>query len=198
MLITHCLLVTVTFFPFFILVHQNVFLLTKSLILQMFSMFLNFTRIFYLSNNFVKIMMFILSFTLLSLLWRTRLPILSFFRVQAITGSTRFVFLNSSPLPKLAFTAIKASSVTWHQRLGHPHERVFNSIVSSCCLPISTKLSSFLCTSCQLCKSSKLSLHNSTFHSNKILDLVYCDVWRPSPTISSEGYKYSLMCWSLQ
>ncbi|KAJ9558528.1 hypothetical protein OSB04_013142 [Centaurea solstitialis] len=33
-------------------------------------------------------------------------------------------------LPKVAFTAVKASSNIWHQRLGHPHAQVFRSIIS--------------------------------------------------------------------
>lgn len=32
-------------------------------------------------------------------------------------------------IPKIAFLAIRASSSVWHQRIGHPHQRVFNSIV---------------------------------------------------------------------
>ncbi|KAJ0727195.1 putative RNA-directed DNA polymerase [Helianthus annuus] len=97
-------------------------------------------------------------------------------------------------LPKVAFTATKESSTIWHHRLGHPHLRVFQSLISSCSLPVSTKLSSCLCTSCQLGKSSKLSLKLSTFRSNNILDLVYCDVWGPSPTLSLDGYRFFLLC----
>ncbi|MFS7946898.1 putative RNA-directed DNA polymerase [Helianthus anomalus] len=97
-------------------------------------------------------------------------------------------------LPKVAFTAVKESSTIWHHRLGHPHRRVLQSIISSYSLPVSTKLSSCLCTSCQLAKSSKLPLKLSTFHSSNILDLVYCDVWGPSSTLSLDGYRYFLLC----
>ncbi|KAJ0507849.1 putative GAG-pre-integrase domain-containing protein [Helianthus annuus] len=79
-------------------------------------------------------------------------------------------------LPKVSFTAYKASSTIWHQRLGHPHAQVFRSIVSHFHLPVLDKLLSSLCTSCQMGKSSKLSLSNSNFHSANILDIVYCDV----------------------
>ncbi|KAJ0788607.1 putative RNA-directed DNA polymerase [Helianthus annuus] len=97
-------------------------------------------------------------------------------------------------LPKVAFTAVKASSNIWHQRLGHPHAQVFRSTVSYCSLPVSDKLSNNLCSSCQCGKSSKLSLPDSTFHSNNILDLVYCDVWGPSPEPSFDGHRYFLLC----
>ncbi|KAJ0579128.1 putative RNA-directed DNA polymerase [Helianthus annuus] len=43
-------------------------------------------------------------------------------------------------------------------------------------------------------KSSKLHLQDSTFRSNNILDLVYCDVWGPSPSLSIDGYRYYLLC----
>ncbi|KAJ0742843.1 putative RNA-directed DNA polymerase [Helianthus annuus] len=97
-------------------------------------------------------------------------------------------------LPKVAFTAVKASSNTWHQRLGHPHAQVFHSIISNCSLPVSDKFSNNLCSSCQLGKSSKLSLSDSTFRSKNVLDLVYCDVWGPSPTPSCDGYRFFLLC----
>ncbi|MFS7923079.1 putative RNA-directed DNA polymerase [Helianthus anomalus] len=97
-------------------------------------------------------------------------------------------------LPKVSFTAVRASSNVWHQRLGHPHARVFHTIASSCSLPISNKLSSDLCTACQLGKSSKLSLNDSTFRSSNFLDLVYCDVWGPAPTLSFNGCRFFLLC----
>ncbi|KAM0037798.1 putative RNA-directed DNA polymerase [Helianthus debilis subsp. tardiflorus] len=97
-------------------------------------------------------------------------------------------------IPKVAFTAVKASSTTWHQRLGHPHAQVFRSIVSHFSLPISDKFSNNLCTSCQLGKSSKLSLSDSTFRSTNFLDLVYCDVWGPSPDLSFDGCRFFLLC----
>ena len=97
-------------------------------------------------------------------------------------------------LPKVAFTAIKASSDVWHQRLGHPHAQVFNSIVSYCSSPVSNKLSKHLCSSCQMGKSSKLHLPDSNFRSHHILDLIYCDVWGPTPSPSLDGHRYFLLC----
>ncbi|KAJ0697300.1 putative RNA-directed DNA polymerase [Helianthus annuus] len=97
-------------------------------------------------------------------------------------------------LPKVAFTAVKASSDVWHQRLGHPHAQVFNSIVSYCSLPVSNKLFKHLCPFCQMGKSSKLHLSDSNFRSNNILDLIYCDVWGPTPSPSIDGHRYFLLC----
>ncbi|KAM0001405.1 putative RNA-directed DNA polymerase [Helianthus debilis subsp. tardiflorus] len=97
-------------------------------------------------------------------------------------------------LPRLTFTATKASSTIWHQRLGHPHARVFHSIVSGFSLPVSNKLFPTICSACQQGKSSKLSLNNSNFHSNNILDLVYCDVWGPAPSLSFDGHRFFMLC----
>ncbi|KAJ0781359.1 putative RNA-directed DNA polymerase [Helianthus annuus] len=97
-------------------------------------------------------------------------------------------------IPKLAFTSIKAPSTVWHQRLGHPHQRVFDTVISSFSLPVTTKRCSSLCTACQLGKSSKLCLPLSNFRSHNVLDLVYCDVWGPSPTLSNDGYQFFLLC----
>ncbi|MFS7953765.1 putative RNA-directed DNA polymerase [Helianthus anomalus] len=97
-------------------------------------------------------------------------------------------------LPKVAFTAVKASSSIWHQRLGHPHAQVFRSVVSHCSLPVSDKLLNNLCSSCQMGKSSKLHLPDSNFRSHNILDLIYCDVWGPSPSPSFDGHRYFLLC----
>ncbi|KAM0012969.1 putative RNA-directed DNA polymerase [Helianthus debilis subsp. tardiflorus] len=97
-------------------------------------------------------------------------------------------------IPKIAFTAIKAPSTVWHQRLGHPHQRVFDYVISHFSLPVSTKHCSSLCTACQLGKSSKHCLPLSDFRSHNVLDLVYCDVWGPSPTLSTNGYRFFLLC----
>ncbi|KAJ0753710.1 putative RNA-directed DNA polymerase [Helianthus annuus] len=97
-------------------------------------------------------------------------------------------------LPHVSFTATKAPSAIWHQRLGHPNARVFQSIMSSSQLPVSNKVSSSLCSSCQMGKSSKLSLKLSNFRSNNVLDLVYCDVWGPAPSISFNGCRFFLLC----
>ncbi|MFS7963768.1 putative RNA-directed DNA polymerase [Helianthus anomalus] len=97
-------------------------------------------------------------------------------------------------IPKVAFTAVKTSSSIWHQRLGHPHAQVFRSIISHCSLPITDKFSNTLCTPCQLGKSSKLSLSDSSFRSKNLFDLVYCDVWGPSPALSVDGCRFFLLC----
>jgi hypothetical protein len=95
---------------------------------------------------------------------------------------------------KFAFSATHASSEVWHQRLGHPHQRLLQFMISKHLLPVSKKLSGSVCSACQLGKSSKLPLNNYYFSSKHILDLLYYDVWGPAPALSFEGHRYFLLC----
>ncbi|KAK9062643.1 hypothetical protein SSX86_019831 [Deinandra increscens subsp. villosa] len=97
-------------------------------------------------------------------------------------------------IPKSAFSVTRAPASVWHQRLGHPHHRILQYMLSRYLLPVSDKSFKDVCSSCQLGKSSKLHLPSSTFHSNNILDLVYCDVWGPAPTLSFDGNRYFMLC----
>ncbi|XP_023773239.1 retrovirus-related Pol polyprotein from transposon RE2 isoform X1 [Lactuca sativa] len=96
--------------------------------------------------------------------------------------------------PQVALSATRASSTIWHRRLGHPHKCLFQFIVSSSKLPVSNNTLPSFCSSCQLGKSCKIPLPISSFRSNKILDLVYCDVWCSAPVLSSDGHRYFLLC----
>ncbi|KAK9077447.1 hypothetical protein SSX86_005784 [Deinandra increscens subsp. villosa] len=97
-------------------------------------------------------------------------------------------------LPKVSFSTTRASATTWHQRLGHPNAQVLNSMLKSFDLPLKNNKSDSFCVSCSVGKSSKLHLGSSTFKSSHILDLVFCDVWGPSPEPSVDGHKYFLLC----
>lgn len=193
MVLTHFLLVTVTLFMFFILVPQNTFPLTKLLILQIFSTFPKFKRIFYLFNSSVMTMLIILNFTLLSLLWRMRQPTISSFRDKVLTGSTRFIFHNSILFPNLPSQPLKL-----HMSLGINastiHTNVFLILLSLVVLYQFLQNLVLLYVLLVSWANLLISLCNSTFHSNKILDLVYYDVWGPSPTVSLEGHKLFLLC----
>ncbi|MFS7960449.1 putative RNA-directed DNA polymerase [Helianthus anomalus] len=98
------------------------------------------------------------------------------------------------PLHKVTFSAVRASQDTWHRRLGHPHPDLLKSMLSLFSLPVSNKSLSSSCTSCHMGKSSKLHLFPSTFKSNNVLDLIFCDVWGPAPIKSLNGDSYFLLC----
>ncbi|KAJ0542271.1 putative RNA-directed DNA polymerase [Helianthus annuus] len=103
-------------------------------------------------------------------------------------------FPSAQPLPRVAFSTYRASTTTWHQRLGHPHAQLFSSMLSSFHLPVSDKNFDFNCSSCLVGKSSKLHLLSSDYHSSHVLDLVFCDVWGPSGVSSFDGHNYFLLC----
>ncbi|MFS7962643.1 putative RNA-directed DNA polymerase [Helianthus anomalus] len=109
-------------------------------------------------------------------------------------GLYTFCLPRIQDVPKVAFSTARVSSKTWHQRLGHPHHQLLNTMFSKYCLPISDKPCSFVCDTCLVGKSSKLYLPLSNYHSSHILDLVICDVWGPASVSSYDGHSYFLLC----
>lgn len=85
----------------------------------------------------------------------------------------------------------KASSQIWHDRLGHPHARVLSRILKLCSVEKSSLLGSGqMCPACQLGKSAHFALPRVDKSSARILDLIYTDIWGPSPVLYSEGFRY--------
>ncbi|KAK1424826.1 hypothetical protein QVD17_20164 [Tagetes erecta] len=97
-------------------------------------------------------------------------------------------------LPKVALSTTRASSLTWHHRLGHPHPQLLNSMLSKYSLPLLNKCYDQTCEACFVGKSSKINLLSSTNKSSHILDLIVCDVWGPAPESSFDGHSYFLLC----
>lgn len=65
------------------------------------------------------------------------------------------------------------------------------SLIKSSLLSISSPLPSiFHCESCLCNKSQRLPFGDSTLSSNGPLDLIYTDVWGPSPIASVDGSYY--------
>ncbi|CAH9146153.1 unnamed protein product [Cuscuta epithymum] len=96
----------------------------------------------------------------------------------------------SVPSP-VAYLSARASPEIWHHRLGHPHVQVLRRALNHC--PVSGSfdiLNKHLCSACQLGKSSRFSLPRLSESSQHVLDLVYSDIWGPSPYLSNEGYRY--------
>ena len=96
----------------------------------------------------------------------------------------------AAPSP-IANVSIKASFHDWHNRLGHPSCKVLASIINSHSLPLLSKQpSNFLCESCNCNKSHRLPFGTSTLSSSQPLELIYSDVWGPSPILSNDGFQY--------
>ncbi|KAL9241494.1 hypothetical protein vseg_015603 [Gypsophila vaccaria] len=94
-----------------------------------------------------------------------------------------YVWTPSLPHANIALTPGQSS---WHHRLGHPSNKIFQLLNSR--LKLST--SHFdQCIACHINKSHKLSFSTSSLISTAPLDLVFSDVWT-SPILSPESYKY--------
>lgn len=118
-------------------------------------------------------------------------------------GSLYPIHFRSQRPPQACFIS-SASYTLWHQRLGHPSNRVLQQVISSSNLQTTgTNKHLSLCSDCQLGKSTKLSFSHSTYNSTAPLQLIHSYVWGPSPTLSVFGYQYyisfiddwSRFCW---
>ena len=78
----------------------------------------------------------------------------------------------------------------WHNRLGHPQSSSVISVLKLCHLPTPTKTTYDLCKACCYGKAHKLPSHPSTTTYNSPFELVFSDLWGPSPIKSSSGYSY--------
>ncbi|GAA0148479.1 hypothetical protein LIER_36729 [Lithospermum erythrorhizon] len=89
------------------------------------------------------------------------------------------------------FMSTEVSLSVWHHRLGHPNVVVLRKVLGGFFLGRDRNFH-FKCTSCSLgklcCQSFPLSLKSST----SILQLLFMDVWGPSPHVSSDGNRYYL------
>ncbi|XP_019158445.1 PREDICTED: uncharacterized protein LOC109155168 [Ipomoea nil] len=112
----------------------------------------------------------------------------SFFVVKDIKTMEILLRDNSSgglyklPIPSsspTAFLSATASTSVWHDRLGHPHQRVLSQILSSCSVSgysSNIRYSSGLCNACQLGKSARFPLPRVESSSSCVLDLIYTDI----------------------
>ncbi|CAL1403910.1 unnamed protein product [Linum trigynum] len=99
----------------------------------------------------------------------------------------------SSPVRLAMTAAAKPSSVNWHKRLGHPHLKLLSRVLRNHSLPVTSVSPSLSCESCSLHKSHKLPFSISSLSSSRPFDLLYMDVWGPSPIISHDDYSYYLV-----
>ena len=81
------------------------------------------------------------------------------------------------------------STSTWHHKLGHPYPAIMKHLTVNHQLPIKVP-SSHECSSCYCAKSHKLPFSNHHIRSTRPLELIYSDVWGPTPIRSLDGYLY--------
>lgn len=95
--------------------------------------------------------------------------------------------------PTMALTGVRTSVHGWHQRLAHPHEPLLRRLISSFNLPVSSNKFPNVCDSCQLGKSHRFPLGSSHIASSTPFELIYSDVWGPSPKFSINGNRYFVL-----
>ena len=110
----------------------------------------------------------------------------------------------SSPYHALTMiVGVKASTSTWHYRLGHPSTGILHLIISNFNLPVNDSINKkFVCVFCQLGKSRKLSFFDSLRESTAPLEILHYDVWSIStPSLSGSRYyvifidDFTRFCW---
>jgi len=84
------------------------------------------------------------------------------------------------------------SQYLWHLRLGHPNIHTLKLALQHCNIPIINKEKDVFnfCTACCMGKAHRLHSPSSETTYTHPLQLVFSDLWGPSPTVSSLGYKY--------
>jgi hypothetical protein len=94
------------------------------------------------------------------------------------------------PLTRFALVGERASLDRWHCRLGHPSLRIVSQVVRTNALATLKNKASTVCHACRLGKSHELPFHLSSSISMHPLDLLFTDVWGPSPSPSINGKRY--------
>jgi hypothetical protein len=96
-------------------------------------------------------------------------------------------------LASLQDNNLRASLNVWHARLGHSSSRIVEILNKTGSISINSHVSSSLsriCNSCQLGKSHQLPFALNEKRSSFPLQLIHCDLWGPSPILSTSGFRY--------
>jgi histone deacetylase 1/2 len=91
--------------------------------------------------------------------------------------------LHQSSSTSQALGVTRPPSSVWHSRLGHPSTQIVQKVISSHkLLFVPDESSKHICDACQQGKIHQLPYPKSTSVSTGPLDLVFSDVWGPTPT----------------
>ncbi|KAL5820830.1 hypothetical protein ACOSQ3_022712 [Xanthoceras sorbifolium] len=78
----------------------------------------------------------------------------------------------------------------WHNKLGHPSFNFVKQVLRKISLPCSSAKSLDFCDACQCGKLHQIPFPTSQSIYTAPLELIFTDVWGPSPVCSSQGYHY--------
>ncbi|TXG58227.1 hypothetical protein EZV62_016056 [Acer yangbiense] len=88
--------------------------------------------------------------------------------------------------------AAKTNSIIWHAKLGHPSAVVLQKVLSSMHFNINVNALHF-CDACKLGKHHQLPFIKHPVSVSAPLELIYSDIWGPSPTLSTAGFRYYIV-----
>jgi len=97
-------------------------------------------------------------------------------------------FVPTCSVNTISFTTDKLSVNTWHERFGHCSFKVLNQILSQCNIRACNDVP--FCSACVRGKCHQLPFHQSLNTYTKPLELIYINVWGPSPVMASNGACY--------
>ncbi|KAJ1698432.1 hypothetical protein LUZ63_006944 [Rhynchospora breviuscula] len=100
--------------------------------------------------------------------------------------------LHATSVSPQAFLGVKTTANSWHARLGHPSTATTLQVLSSNKLPCNSNKVD-MCHDCAVAKSHELPFFSSSSSSTSPLEIVYSDVWGPSPIVSSNGNRYYII-----
>lgn len=106
------------------------------------------------------------------------------------TGERRdglYYFKPPSTLQAISVDGSSSLLELWHQRLGHPSEKVVKLLPFLC---NSSIILNKACDVCPRAKQTRDSFSPSDHKASRIFELVHCDLWGPYNTVSSCGARY--------
>jgi len=98
---------------------------------------------------------------------------------------------STTSIPQAFLSAsLSTSADIWHHRLGHPSSWVLIFLASNKKVTYTSRPLNFQCPSWPLGKSSRLSLGPTGHKTSALLELVFSDVWGPTPILSFDDFCY--------
>ncbi|XP_019414574.1 PREDICTED: uncharacterized protein LOC109326338 [Lupinus angustifolius] len=103
-------------------------------------------------------------------------------------SSAGFSSNNALALVSTVESTNSSSFLLWHYRLGHAHEATVKNVLTHCNMPSINKSASDFCSACCCAKAHRISSLPSTNTYTNPFDLLYVDLWGPSPMCSNSGF----------
>jgi hypothetical protein len=106
---------------------------------------------------------------------------------QGLSRHGLYHWFSPMAAPPSILSSSRTTFVDWHARLGHPADRIVHTVLSTFQLPFISNKKQTICPACQHDKSHQLPFLSSETKSTVPLELIFYDVWGPSPILSNNG-----------